>query len=754
MAGDLAFQEINLDEPRMRRPIGATGTKITSGLDVYNTEDYSAKFQGAQSVKTCEEVRRDPVVSAALMKINGTIQSSELEIEPGKSQRGSGGKMEPSDEDQKIADAAREDFLDRHYGDDGIRTIQHFDDIFEHALLFDVFGFSALNTWWTIGDSGRHVMEFDPRLQSSVTRFRIDKDTRALAFMYQRALDPETGKWAEFAIPADQLVLLTWKQEGDNYWGMPGLRPVFKPWDLKRRLELIDAVGLEKHACGVDELHATESMNGEQELKAQQLTQNVRGNERGGILTPDYLKYELHSTGGTGTGCNESIARLNEEILLALGCEGLLMGGTSAKGNRALGDVKQEDVLMGLQAVRKRLLASLSHQMLRRWTIANFGPQQAYPKFAGEPMDKMAGTVLAELLKLGKDAGILTPGKKTEEWFRGIAGAPEEDEPYHDPTAPPLQITSGNPADPNADPTKPAPKVTASVPAADQPSPFRRDLLPHENSVAFVDIARYMDEEPIRIWHRDVVPVRADIIRSLSKAASTATDLELPKLSVPAKDMKALSSALADALVSVYRRGRRTVLEEAVRQRAGQPAQNGRLQFASLPDQTDDFYADYPPDGTKAQASWIRRIAEGLAAAMSVKLVDEAIRAGQRAQDQKLSPSEIEFAVRQALQDTKQGGRVSEAVAQADLSGKVTQAFTTGRVEQGQAMATEVTSVFYSSLLDPLTTCDACWAMDGTELDMETFDDYLPNPNCDGTIDRCRCEPVFVFREQQLPAAA
>ena len=176
----LAFQEIDLDAPRRRQPVGATGTTLVGGNEVWNLQDYNQNFQGAKAIQNYEEVRRDPIVAAALAKPKGSLVSAIWGIEPGKSVKGKGGKMEPSALDKEIAEAAQEDIIDRHYGTN-ICPIQTFTDILDHAFLMLDFGHSAFNLWWAEGDSGRLVPEFSPRLPQSVRNFTIDPATRSLA---------------------------------------------------------------------------------------------------------------------------------------------------------------------------------------------------------------------------------------------------------------------------------------------------------------------------------------------------------------------------------------------------------------------------------------------------------------------------------------------------------------------------------------------------------------------------------------------
>lgn len=752
MAADpSAFNQVDLDANSLpSSAIGATGTKL-SGRDVWNIDDYNAQFKGAKGIENCEMIRRDPVVAAALGMIKNKLASRRWRFSPAKTKKGKNGKLEASDADKAIAEAAEQDFIDRQYGATPLQPIRTFANLLEHIQLELDFGSMCFCFWWVIGDSGRHVIEVLPLLPSSYVKFEIDPLTRGLGGLHQRAFDPITKDFQNFFIPAEQLAHFGWKQEGDNYWGQSALRPVFKPWDLKCRLELIEAIACEKHGAGVDELHGLQHLTPTELAAAQQLIQNIRGHERGGILTSYKLKYELHDTNGSAiVAIGAAIGAKNEEMLLALFSQGLMMGGTQADGNRSLGETKQEDVHILLQGIVNGITSNFTRQWVIPWTIANFGPQVAYPTLElAEPLDKLAGTVLAEMLKIGSDAKVITPGKRTEEWYRGILQAPEEDEPYIDPAAPPEPPPGAGDVPPgNNDPKKLSKHFSAipnPYPEFGQDVPLRRELFDHERHVAFRDMKRFLDEEPARIWHRTIEPIRSEQIAKLARAAAGSTEAAISQDKLPRPDVRRMANELNDSLLEVYRRGRYSVIEDAARSRRGETADDARARFSRADDEAE-FLDEYPIEPSGDEKSWIRRLSEGFALVAILGLVTEAVAAAQRAQAQELSRSEAEAFIRSALE------ALSEPRVQANLSARVAQTYTTGRVDQGEKMADQITSVFYSAVLDD-GTCQPCWARDGQELDPDTWSDAVPNPNCDAGIDRCRCEPVFIFRPKEAAAA-
>jgi hypothetical protein len=227
-------------------------------------------------------------------------------------------------------------------------------------------------------------------------------------------------------------------------------------------------------------------------------------------------------------------------------------------------------------------------------------------------------------------------------------------------------------------------------------------------------------------------------------ANATETDLSQDKL--PRPNVKEMADALFEAFLRAYRVGRESVLAEArlARVAVGKADEGDEGE--------DELEGLYPPVPSRAERSWIRRLSEGAAIAMTLKLVTEAIGAGQRAQDQRQPKSEIEAQVRLALSPIPMGGRLSESVVEADIAGSIVHAFTNGRVEQGLAMADQISSVFYTARMDN-NTCGPCAGMDGAELGTGTWQAVLPNPDCEGG-DRCRCEPVFVFRQAKQEDAA
>ena len=192
----------------------------------------------------------------------------------------------------------------------------------------------------------------------------------------------------------------------------------------------------------------------------------------------------------------------------------------------------------------------------------------------------------------------------------------------------------------------------------------------------------------------------------------------------------ALAAALGAQLAGVYRSGRLSVLQDRKRQ----------LGMAKADDTEDEEDAPI----TAKQKKDIDWIAAGFTTVMVGSMVQRAIEVGQVSRDAGRSQERQERDILNALVGAD---GLSEDVQIANLAGRVARSYTNGRVQQGQAMKTEISSIFYSARMDT-NTCDPCWAMDGQELDADTYAEHVPNPECDG-LDRCRCEPVFVFRTRE-----
>ncbi|HKO22521.1 MAG TPA: hypothetical protein VJX91_07685, partial [Candidatus Eisenbacteria bacterium] len=266
------------------------------------------------------------------------------------------------------------------------------------------------------------------------------------------------------------------------------------------------------------------------------------------------------------------------------------------------------------------------------------------------------------------------------------------------------------------------------------PGPWmpRRELHPHEQKVKFGEIVNYLDQEPLRVWHRVVDPIRQEQMVRIAEHAATASDADLAQGQLVRPFTKKMSSELTTALLGAYMEGRKAVRAEV--SGAKRPA-IARLAAGNSQDLLEP---------TPAERTWIRRLAEKFVSLSTMGLITAAIREAITSRQADLPDDETQRRVQRALQD------VSIPTAQAELAGTITTAYTTGRNDQGKAMRDEIGVEYYSAVMDD-GTCEPCAALDGMEQEPGGDSFETPNPECDWP-DRCRCITVFEAKGAEVAA--
>lgn len=722
MATDISVFDVRANGSRQ------SGSGVTiMGRSIFNRADYAPELQGQAGILKYERMRRDPEIASALMRRKAPLLAANWTFEP------------PETGTKKIIDEMM-DLCNRYILGEGRSDVR---DTWKGGLLpqillqFD-FGVSAVEKVWGIDERGRQVYRrLCPIGPQTINEFELDElGNVAVLIQYAYVQDENgVGHFRRQLIPdaavdpgataADKLAVFTYRQEGDNHFGRPILRELYQAWYHKYELWLLDAIQKEVHGMGSTIVQIPETitdMNSPQYLAALEFVKNFRSNDhQGGVIGDGWTVTRSFPTGtppdilGSQQYCDTQMAR-------AMGVEESHLGDTP-NGTRSISESKTSNLMVLAQSDADMIENQVNTQLVPILCARNVGPQEEYPKFQCEDLDKMTGTQQAEILS--KAGSYIRPDDVLEEHLRENMDFPPIDYATRKESLPPEISTApglngnGNGA---AGRTAPALNVRKAAAPDAPPSPFWREPMAHEAHVRFADMANFLDTEPQRIWYRVVEPYRAKQITMLAQAAAAVSDSQLARGDLPRRQEPQMANDLATALEAVYIRGRRDVVDEINRQRGMAKAED-----------------EDPVQPTKQNLAWVKLLAVGLVASQLDALVARARDAGQSARNANMPKAEVEDSVMAALKN------LSVPTAQADLAGTITRVYTNGRVEQGQAMADQIESVFYTAIMDT-NTCGPCFAMDGAELEMETYGSQIPNPNCEGD-DRCRCEPVFIVRQ-------
>lgn len=193
-----------------------------------------------------------------------------------------------------------------------------------------------------------------PRAQSTLHSWEFDEEGDVRAFVQQAP-----PFYNQATIPLTKGLLFRTNVSRDNPEGKSLLRNAYRPWYFKKRIEEIEAIGIERDLAGLPTLTAPEGVDiwdddipnmAALRTNAEMLVQNVRRDAAEGILLPHGWDFKLASTGGARQfDTNAIINRYDNRIAITMLSDIVLIGG-STSGSFALADTKKSMLAAALEA--------------------------------------------------------------------------------------------------------------------------------------------------------------------------------------------------------------------------------------------------------------------------------------------------------------------------------------------------------------------------------------------------------------------
>ncbi len=377
--------------------------------------------------------RSDHQVRAVLSAITLPIRQADYYVEPGSKSEG----------DMQIAKIL-EDALLREM------TIT-WDDTIRHALLMLPFGFSPLEKVYEERAGLILPKKLDPRLPRSVHRWQFDQDKRRLTHMVQ--LD---SMGQEHPIPIEKLVIFSTDREGDNWEGMSILRPAYKSWYIKDKLERINGIMHDRWGAGIPSLTPPKGVaRGSTEWNAGvELLEQLHAGEKGYVIKPEGWAFEvLGGQKGQGTDVLASIKYYDESIAKAMLAMHINLG-TAEKGSRALGASFIDAFLMATQAWADYIAEVIDRFVVRELVDLNWSVKE-YPHLK---VRRIPGLNLDALGFLAQ-SGLVNNDAELENSLRDVLRLPHREEKSK--TKPPADSAPADDEEP--EPDEPAPGEQAAA---------------------------------------------------------------------------------------------------------------------------------------------------------------------------------------------------------------------------------------------------------------------------------------------------
>ena len=323
--------------------VGRSGISRFGGL-IY--EEFLPILRGKQGVRIYTEMlKNDAVIGASIQAYEQTIRNAEWQVRPG-------------EETQEGARAA--EFLQSTMHD-----MSHtWDDTITDVLSFLPYGWA----WMEVVFKLRRGESRDPRLnskfsdgavgwrkialrkQSSFFRWDFNENGDVEAYVQQPAPDFKVR-----TIPLSRSLLFRTRVSGNNPEGESTLRNAYRSWYIKKNIEELEAIGIERDLIGLPWIKPPEKFdikakaNSGTKEAIQDLLYNLRRDEQDGIMLPPGWEIELLGVGGGGArrqfDLDKVINRWDKRIAIALLSHAIMLG-MDRVGSFALSQTQTNDFFL------------------------------------------------------------------------------------------------------------------------------------------------------------------------------------------------------------------------------------------------------------------------------------------------------------------------------------------------------------------------------------------------------------------------
>jgi phage gp29-like protein len=409
--------------------IGTTGLRRTGGT-VY--EEFLVSLRGRRGAKVYREMsENDPVVGSILYAIEKIILRLEWTIKP----------ASDNDEDRDSAEFIEQCLYDMSDSWDStlssILSMLIYGYSF-HEIVYKIRGGAATDnpTKRSNFDDGKIGWRKWPvRAQETHNNWMFDQDGGIQGF---EQVDPYGA--GIHRIPIDKGLLFRTTSHKNNPEGKSLLRTAYRPWYFKRRIEEMEAIGIERDLAGLPIAYLPPEYLSSQATADQQavrdsivsIVQNVKRNEQEGIVFPlvfddrgnKMFSIELLSSGGSRQfDTDKVISRYDQRIAMSVLSDFILLGHERV-GSFALGSSKIDLWTMAVEAICKSIAEVINYHAIPRLLKLNGMKLGTTPEITYSDVSHIDLAEISDYVAKLVTAGVIKPDDDMEEYLRGLAGLP------------------------------------------------------------------------------------------------------------------------------------------------------------------------------------------------------------------------------------------------------------------------------------------------------------------------------------------
>lgn len=370
------FKKKQPAEKDLTAEIGVDGSVVFEGFDQEESRIDKVKIEAYRKM-----VDEDPTVSALVSLFKMGILSTPYHIE-----------ADADDTDEAQAEFVRRNLLEPpHKG--GMQTpIGLFLD---QALQAVYEGYALFEKIYELCDGKYHIKRLAKRDSTTLTLIRDDEGGFGGA---KQSAAKSNGTTIDVVIPAEKCFLFTYDKGRSYLYGRSALKPLYKAYEKKRRLEYLDSIALQADAIKPKILKRTVegiADAGVRKARAKALSMLSRLGERKPVGAIPY-GYEIEVLNTEGRDPHQSIERQNSEMARAFHANVILtatQGSASNVGSYSLSSNQKDLLHTAIESVMKLLAEHINQYLIADLIDLNFADRH-YPelKFAA-PDEATIGAV-------------------------------------------------------------------------------------------------------------------------------------------------------------------------------------------------------------------------------------------------------------------------------------------------------------------------------------------------------------------------
>ena len=409
--------------------LGATGLRRFSGF-VY--DEFLPELVGWKGVAVYKEMsHNEPTIVAILFAIKMLCRRVKWFVSPASDDKG-------DKEAAEFVESCMEDMA------------MTWADVINEVLTMLEYGFSVHEIVYKrrVGDVENPTMrskycdgrigwrKLSIRSQDTIYRWHFD-DNGGIQGVEQLA----PPHYRHTVIPVEKMLLFRTTVEKNNPEGLSLIRGAYRPWYMKRSIENIEGIGIERDLAGLPmafvppELLSQNANPGQKQLLAaiKNMTVNVRRNEQEGMVFPleyddqghQLYDFKLLSSGGSRQfDTNAVISRYDHRIAMTMLADFILLGQEKV-GSYALATSKTSLFTTAIGAFLDMICDVLNRYAIPRLMALNDFEITDFPKIEHGDIGSVdlaeIGTYITQLTAAGMP---LFPNPEVEKHFLDIAGIP------------------------------------------------------------------------------------------------------------------------------------------------------------------------------------------------------------------------------------------------------------------------------------------------------------------------------------------